>query len=346
MKVACLASVVLNGAGPAALGYTPSPEKEKRTPVTAAFIRSMGLVTSHGPGIGVLLEALEREIPCPRRRCPLQQGSSRPLPSAGWIDPMRPVRRIARFGRMDRLTRLTLVAAQLALQGEEAVPVAAGQAGVVLGTVHGSHQSNEEFQGQLVQHGPQGVSPALFSYTLPSAPTGEVSIHLGLKGAAVTLTQGLGAGLSSLAMAASLLEQGRLCWVLAGGVDVLSPTLLASDGGGASTLAEGAGLLSLTPQADGALARLAGAAQGLGEGIEREALRQAGLTDEEVRHRLVYRSDDVWPGQHVLGRCQAAAPVLGLCVLLHRPGSLPALVVAEDERGLVDAICLTEPAAP
>jgi hypothetical protein len=305
----------------------------------------MGLVTPHGPGIDLLLEALEREIPCPRRPCPLQQGSLRPLPSAGWIDPLRPANRIARFGRMDRLTRLTLVAAQLALDGEESIPVAPEHAGVVLGTAHGSHQSNEEFQRQLMQQGPQGVSPALFTYTLPSAPSGEVSIRLGLKGAAVTLAQGLGAGLSSLAMAAVLLEQDRLRWVLAGGVDVLSPTLLASDGEGATTLAEGAALLSLAPREDGALARLAGAAQGLGEGIEREALRQAGLTEGEVRHRLDYRSDEPWFGQHVLGRCQAAAPLLGVCVLLRRPQSLPALVVTKDEGGQVNAICLTEPAA-
>jgi hypothetical protein len=305
----------------------------------------MGLVTSHGPGIDLLLEALEREIPCPRRPCPVQQDSLRSLPSAGWIDPLRPARPIARFGRMDRLTRLTLIAAQLALQDEDTLPVAAEHAGVVLGTAHGSHQSNEDFQRQLSEQGPQGVSPALFTYTLPSAPTGEVSIRLGLKGAAITLAQGLGAGLSSLALAGVLLEQDKLQWVLAGGVDALSPTLLAGAGEADTPLAEGAALLSLDTRADGALARLAGAAQGFGEGIAREALRQAGLTEGELRHRLDYGSDEPWSGEHVLGRCQAAAPVLGAGVLLSRPRSLPALVVTRDERGQSNAICLTEPAA-
>jgi 3-oxoacyl-(acyl-carrier-protein) synthase len=249
---------------------------------------------------------------------------------------------------------LAVLAAHQVVEQEGAVPSTVGQkAGMVLGTGYGSHLSNEAFQRLLDVEGPSGASPAIFAYTLPSSAVGAISIHLGLKGPNLTLAQGTGAGLHAVATAARMVEQGVAQWMLAGGVDVLSPTLLRAVGeesGG--LLAEGAALIALATKRQRALARLAGSACGFVTGgrsttarIEHEALSRAGVDPGQLRIRLAYEPECEFPMQRHLGRGLAAAPLLGLCACLSRggEGSLPALITARDPRGSFEAICLKEP---
>ncbi len=265
--------------------------------------------------------------------------TSPPLPHAAWIDPLaRPERwhgRPVRFLRLDRLARVALVSAQLAL-GEAGPPADGARAGAALGTAFGSHQTNERFHQSTRR---AEASPALFAYTLPSSATGELSICLGLRGAALTLARGPGSGLAAVGAAADLVDRGAADWMLAGGCDVLGPTLLASAGVEAARLGEAGAFFCLGRSADGALARVAGWGQANGDdALGRStdaALVQAGLSQEQVRTRA---------DAGALAGLGAAGPVLRACALLVRGAALPALVTAVDPtlHG-VDVLCLDAP---
>jgi hypothetical protein len=309
------------------------------SPTACCAIRSFGCVSVHGAGSAPLLEALTARTPCPRRPPPT---GIAPEPdaalAAGWIDPVpRPDRWLGkpvRFGRLDRLSQLALIAAHQTLAAGGAPP-SPERAGLVFGTACGAHLSNELFWRGLQQ--PDGASPGLFAYTLPSSAAGEISIHLGIRGPCVTLAHDTTSGLAALTVAAQLLAAGSADWVLAGGADVLGVTLLRSRG---AASAEGAAFFVLAREADAPLARLVGAAQSAGRGSRAQAvaaaLEQAGLRADELRTTI----DDEWSdGVRVVGECLAARPLLGLCAALARPALLPALVVAAGPEGS-SAVCL------
>lgn len=307
------------------------------------YIRSMGCLTPHGLGLP------PAGASCPLRRAPAVGGRELPSPVAGWIDPIpRPERWLGRratvrFGRLDRLTRLALVAANAAMEG--ASPPSPEEAGLALGTAFGSHLANEAFQLAL-ERGPQEeASPTIFTYTLPSSSVGEISIHFGLKGPALTLAEGIGAGLAALGLATRIVEQGEAPWMLSGAADTLGPTLLAARPGPTDPpLAEGAAFVSLAGDPGGALARVAATAQGRGVGeVEGVALERAGLPRDRLLGHLVFR-DAGSPLAAAHGRSGAASPLLGACASIHER-RLPALITAADPSGAIDCLCLDRPDA-
>jgi acetyl-CoA acetyltransferase len=179
-----------------------------------------------------------------------------------------------------------------------------------------------------------------------------MAIHLGLQGPTLTLVQGRGAGLRALAQAAELVAAGAADWMLAGAADVLSLTLLRSRKENAEdVLAEAAGFAVLASWPGSApVARFAGAGQAWGERALAEAtvaaLDQAGLHADQIRSRLGTGTKDrplTRETALVLGDCQAAGPLLGLCLAAARPDFLPCLIAAQDESGLAEALCLAEP---
>jgi len=198
-----------------------------------------------------------------------------------------------RFGRLDRLTQIALVAAHHAVAGD-ALPSDGQRAGIVFGTALGSHLTNETFLRQMEQLGPAEVSPALFTYTLPSAAVGEISIHFGLQGPTVTLAQGVGAGIAALDLAATLVRRGEASWMLAGAADVLGPTLIAAAGPDAGDLTEDAAFFVVRParRTNGGLARIGAAEQGRQEAqqLEDAALGRAAVVRHQLQAHLVYRA--------------------------------------------------------
>jgi len=240
-----------------------------------------------------------------------------------------------RFGRLDRLSQLALVAAHEALASAPPGRALAERSGLVLGTACGAHLSNELFWRGLQQ--PDAASPGLFAYTLPSSATGEISIHLGIKGPCVTLAHDTTSGLAALALAAQLIAAGSADWVLAGGADVLGVTRLRGQGA-AATAAEGAAFVLLARD-EPARARLTGVGQAAGEDSRARAVAAA-LQQAEVRvDELRATVDEEWrEGVSVVGECLAARPLLGLCAALER-SALPCLVVAAGPEGTC-ALCL------
>src|SRR5437867_3600667 len=122
------------------------------------------------------------------------------------VDPVAATwhRRPPRLARMDRLCTLALLAADGAV-ARAAVDLSAipgERIAVVVGTRFGCHATNEAYYRGLLAEGVAAASPRLFSYTLPSSPLGELSIHLGARGAAETLCSGRHAGLEAAIRAA------------------------------------------------------------------------------------------------------------------------------------------------
>lgn len=312
----------------------------------AAYIQSLGCLSVLGVGPDVIQERLDSGQGFTRQAMPGELHlRDHPSPSAGWIDPIpRPehLSRAVRFGRLDRLSRLALVAAHQAVEAGR-LPRDMERGGIAFGTALGSHLENETFQRLLGDEG-LAASPSVFTRTLPSIPAGEMSIHFGLKGAMMTLTEGVGAGVAALALAAQLVESGEMEWMLAGAADVLSATLLAASGPEAGSLSEGAAFFTITSGtiADAhvrPLCRVAGWAQGFEADVDdmmHEALWRAGISPRQVRSRVSCPDAAL---EQAIGRSQAAAPLLGLCAVMAR-GELPALVTVKDPEGPVLALCV------
>jgi hypothetical protein len=265
-----------------------------------------------------------------------------------------------RFGRLDRLSQLVLVAANEALQS--APPLgAAERGGIVLGTAYGSHLTNELFWRDVLEGGTIAASPSLFTYTLPSAAIGELSIQLDLKGPSLALAVGLSAGLAALAEGARLVESGALDWVLAGAADTLSSTLLLAQEDKTTPLAESAAFFTLGRDGDRATPRIGGAGQASGAlALERAtalALDQAGLKKAEVKEWLGYdRSSRL---SVMMNQFMSGGPLVALGAMLQRQApadslrggastvpdqesALPLLVASHDGTGLVVVLCIIE----
>jgi len=131
------------------------------------------------------------------------------------------------IGRLDRFCRLLLTASYLAVD-EARLPIVAGEAdriGLSFGTGLGCLLTNAEYNLKVVDGGPAAASPRLFAYTVSSAPAGEVSIALGIKGPNVTAHMGLAAGLGAVGYGFDLIQMGHADVVLAGGADAAGPAL-------------------------------------------------------------------------------------------------------------------------
>ncbi len=328
-----------------------------------AYIRSLSCLTPHGLGFEPLAAALATRAPCPRRPSPVKIDQEPTLPAGGWIDPLsRPsawLGKPARLGRLDRLSQLALLTAHHAVELSGGLPDDP-RAGVALGTAHGCHLTNELFFAGMLREGYTGASPTLFAYTLPSSATGEIAIHLKLKGPTLTLCQGRGSALSALGLAGRLIEEGTSSWMLAGGVDTLAPGLLRSPRVDPDHLAEGAAFLVLSSEAEGALARIASYGMAFGQGaLERattsaleaagtprgqmpqEAMPREAMPREAIKTWIGPEADAPW--RRVCGDTMGAESVLQLGMALAEGRPLPALVAATDAGGGVEVLCVMEP---
>lgn len=246
-------------------------------------------------------------------------------------------RKPPRLSRMDRLSALALVAAEGALRdaGLEALAPGAPEGervAVVVATAYGCHATNEEYYRGIVREGPPAASPRLFAYTLPSSPLGEVSIHVGARGPAETLSSGRHAGLEALGRARSLLAEGRADLVIVVGVEVSSPSLSAlgvrcREGAVAFVVERADEARRRSAPARGAIGGVGSAfdERGPGEGLRAaraRALADAGLSLSKVVSVEESEGD---------GAFDVLAAVAGVVEL--RGDGRPRLIVASDRGG-------------
>jgi len=257
------------------------------------------------------------------------------------IAPARWSGKEARLSRMDRLCGLALVACDGALI-DAALSAAAPEwngerTAIVLGTAYGCHATNEDYYRGLLREGPAGASPRLFAYTLPSSPVGEVSIHYGVRGAAIVLANGLTSAVDALAEGVALVGDGRADRALVCAAEVATPLLQSIVGG--APLADAAAALVVERASDASargatprgrvLATASAFAAGAGEAALRDAIARA-LADADVTERALRRTLDGGDAPGALG----AAPLIALARWLAAgEHDALALVTAGDDAG-------------
>lgn len=121
--------------------------------------------------------------------------------------------------RLSRICRLTLAACRAAV--DDARLEGGVGVGLVLGSEHGDFRSGAEFFNGFLRRGPAGLSPMIFPSTVMNSMAAVVAIAVGIKAPSITLNQATVAGDLAVARAATLIADGRVSAVIAGGADDL-----------------------------------------------------------------------------------------------------------------------------
>jgi 3-oxoacyl-[acyl-carrier-protein] synthase II len=203
-------------------------------------ITGIGAVTPFGVGFPAFRAALRADRAVPSGAAPDLAEFRRSFPG---VSPPWPI----------PLTRMALLAAAEAL-ADAAFPAARGEVGLMVNRSRGANSVVIKALEPVLSDGPARMSPLLFSQTVPNAPLGAVSVHLGVRGPHL-LTIGGGA----LLLASEAIRSGEAPAVLAGGMDEIDPiTRLTAEQNGylgpGTTLSDGVVLL-LLERADHARAR-------------------------------------------------------------------------------------------
>lgn len=135
-----------------------------------------------------------------------------------------------RFGRMDLASQLALVAVErLKIPFDT---LARDRIGLCLVSSAGSLSTDADFWNSRLETG--GPSPTLFTYTLPSAPLGELAIRHQLTGPNLCL---VGESCLALPAAVGLIERGEANSCLCVACEVVSENISALTGAPASARA-------------------------------------------------------------------------------------------------------------
>lgn len=128
--------------------------------------------------------------------------------------------------RIPRLVRMELLAAILALceAGWNRQEILADTA-LVIGSAHGCPQTSLDFMDSILDNGPQLSSPTAFSHAVNNVHTGLLSLHLGIRGQCLNVTQFEQSFSGAVEAARALLASGRAKRVLLGMADETDPRL-------------------------------------------------------------------------------------------------------------------------
>lgn len=131
--------------------------------------------------------------------------------------------------KFDRCSLLATVAAGMALTDAGIDPKGGDptRIGIALGCGFGGIANSVEFLGGYFSRGVEGLVPMLFPNTVANAAASNASIEHGLKGPNVTQVQRFCSAEAAIQMACRFLEEGRADVMLAGGVDELTPLMMA-----------------------------------------------------------------------------------------------------------------------
>jgi 3-oxoacyl-[acyl-carrier-protein] synthase II len=125
---------------------------------------------------------------------------------------------------LDRTTKLICSAAKLALDDAnlKITEENADEIGVVTATTLSISWDIAEYTKEMIQEGPQFVSPALFPPATMNFPSSQISIWYKAKGFNTTISTGYTAGLDALKYAVDFIKSKRTKAVLVAGVESLS----------------------------------------------------------------------------------------------------------------------------
>ncbi|MDE1921566.1 MAG: beta-ketoacyl-[acyl-carrier-protein] synthase family protein [Candidatus Omnitrophica bacterium] len=176
--------------------------------------------------------------------------------------------------KIDLFSHMALVASELALEDAKINLEQENlkRVGIFMGNAIGGWLYAETELRDMYMEGREGVSPFMASAWFPAAPQGQISINYGIKGFSKTIVADRASSLMAIGYAARTIIRGKCDFILAGGMEapVTPYALLCCNTSGMLTLnnenphsayrpfdknrdglaiAEGAGVLTLEPQA-------------------------------------------------------------------------------------------------
>ncbi len=128
----------------------------------------------------------------------------------------------ARSRRFDRAAAMLCVGAEHALSS---AGLEAGGVGLVAGTAFGNVERSVKFLRRVAARGPRMASPAEFPHLVPSAPSGNASIYLGLTGPALGVSDLVTSAEAAFEVACSLVENGLASSMIAGSSEAEDPII-------------------------------------------------------------------------------------------------------------------------
>lgn len=130
-----------------------------------------------------------------------------------------------------RFAQFAVAAAKEAMQDAALVIDAdnAQSTGIVLGVSINALEIIEEQMKVLAEKGPKRLSPFTVTGALPNAAAGFLSVSLGVKGRAATISTGCSSSLNAIGHAYELVKFGKLKRVVCGGADApITPSIMGA----------------------------------------------------------------------------------------------------------------------
>ncbi len=130
---------------------------------------------------------------------------------------------------LDRCSEFALAAVHLALEDAQIDREALEHTrfGLCLGTAYGCLDSLMNMTERVQKKGARFASPLIFTHAFANSPTSLAAIEFRIQGPTATFCVGDVSAAAALQYAFDVLRHGRADLILAGGVDVLSASLLA-----------------------------------------------------------------------------------------------------------------------
>ena len=132
--------------------------------------------------------------------------------------------------RMSPPSIYAVVAARMAL-ADAGLPLPEApdpDCGVLLATSFGASSFTQRMLDQILDEGPESISPFLFMESVANAPAGQVAIHARAGGPNVTVCQREAGPVAALGRAAAEVAAGRAARALAGAAEEMTPLLFTA----------------------------------------------------------------------------------------------------------------------
>ena len=135
--------------------------------------------------------------------------------------------KLAFYRKLDKLSQIQVVSGRSCLKnaGVTVTPENETKIGMIIGTADGPGTEIIDFHEDLIKGGLEKGSAFKFPNTVYNAAGGYLSINSGVKGVNVTLTNGMQAGLQSVAYAYNVVKEGTEDMMMACGMDENTDTM-------------------------------------------------------------------------------------------------------------------------